>query len=49
MCIPLADGMSENYYMYLVDDGYGVMGINAQAVEGDIPSDPTGSNGEPLY
>lgn len=49
ICIPLADGMSENYYMYLIDDGYGVMGINAQAVEGDIPSDPTGPNGEPLY
>lgn len=49
MCIPLADRLSENYYMYLVDDGYGVMGINAQAVEGDISSDPTGPNGEPPY
>ena len=48
ICIPLADGMTENCYMYLYDDGYGVMGINAQAVESNLSSDPGYYGSDPV-
>ena len=48
ICIPLADGMTENCYMYLYDDGYGVVGINAQAVESNLSSDPGYYGSDPV-
>ena len=35
-------------YMYLYDDGYGVMGINAQAVESNLSSDPGYYGSDPV-